>query len=189
MDSIASGPTCPDTTTREEALELIHRYGLQIRPEILKKIRLELPLKLNNIDNSVSGSVSELCHAAAKTAIQYGYTPLILTTSLDCEAKEAGRMVASLAREIRTSGCPLPSPCALILGGETVVHLKGRGKGGAKSGNRSERRKGNIRIKRYGCSCHWFGRNGRPYGCSGRAGGRNNRSPFGKNGNRYRTRT
>ena len=130
MDSIASGPTCPDTTTREEALELIHRYGLRIRPEILEKIRQEQPFKLNNIDNSVSGSVSELCHAAAKAAAQYGYTPLIVTTSLDCEAKEAGKMIASIAREIRTSECPLPSPCAVILGGETIVHLKGKGKGG-----------------------------------------------------------
>ena len=130
MDSIASGPTCPDTTTKEQALELIHRYGLRIRPEILEKIRQEQPFKLNNIDNSVSGSVSELCHAAAKAAAQYGYTPLIVTTSLDCEAKEAGKMIASIAREIRTSECPLPSPCAVILGGETIVHLKGKGKGG-----------------------------------------------------------
>ena len=130
MDSIASGPTCQDTTTKEQALELIRRYGMQIRPEILEIIRQEKPFKLNNIDNSVSGSVSELCLAAAKAAAEYGYTPMIVTTSLDCEAKEAGRMIASIAREIRTSKCPLPSPCALILGGETIVHLKGKGKGG-----------------------------------------------------------
>lgn len=130
MDSIASGPTCQDKTTKEEAIELIQRYQLRIRNEILEKIRLELPLKLNNAENSVSGSVSELCQSAAKTAIQLGYTPLVLTTSLDCEAQEAGKMIASVAREIRTSGLPLPPPCALIFGGETVVHLKGNGKGG-----------------------------------------------------------
>ena len=39
-------------------------------------------------------------------------------------------MLASIAQEIRRSASPLSAPCAVIMGGETVVHLHGKGKGG-----------------------------------------------------------
>jgi hydroxypyruvate reductase len=55
---------------------------------------------------------------------------MLLSTTLDCEAREAGTFIASVAREIRTSGNPIDPPCAVIVGGETVVHLRGKGKGG-----------------------------------------------------------
>ena len=53
-----------------------------------------------------------------------------LNSTLNCEAREAGAFLASLAREVRASGRPVGAPCALILGGETVVRLTGRGRGG-----------------------------------------------------------
>jgi hydroxypyruvate reductase len=59
-----------------------------------------------------------------------GYAPLLMTTTLDCEAREAGAFIAALAREVSASGKPAQPPCALIFGGETVVRLRGSGKGG-----------------------------------------------------------
>src|SRR5699024_3492703 len=59
-----------------------------------------------------------------------GYTPLVLTTMLDCEAKEAGRFLGSIAKTLEKGEGPCKGPCAIICGGETIVHLTGSGKGG-----------------------------------------------------------
>ncbi len=78
----------------------------------------------------ITGSVTALCRAAEKEIAALGYAPLLLTTTLNCEAREAGALIASVAKEIRSSGNPLKPPCALLAGGETIVRLKGKGKGG-----------------------------------------------------------
>ena len=49
---------------------------------------------------------------------------------LDCEAKEAGKFLSSIAKTIQKDGLPLKPPCAIICGGETIVHITGKGKGG-----------------------------------------------------------
>ncbi len=68
--------------------------------------------------------------AAAQQARELGYTPLILSSSVQGEAREIARMHAAIAREIRESGLPLPSPVCVLTGGETTVTLRGNGKGG-----------------------------------------------------------
>ena len=64
----------------------------------------------------ITGSVTQLCADAARAAEQLGYTPLVLTNMLDCEAREAGRFLASIAKTIRKDGLPLSSPCAILCG-------------------------------------------------------------------------
>ena len=130
LDAIASGPAWPDASTAEETLATLKKYGLSFRPGLMELFGQETPKALDNVTAVVTGSVSTLCAAAESAAAVRGYAPLVLTTTLDCEAREAGALLASLAREVRSSGRPAPAPCALILGGETVVRLTGRGKGG-----------------------------------------------------------
>ena len=130
LDAIASGPAWPDASTAEETLATLKKYGLSFRPGLMELFGQETPKALDNVTAVVTGSVSTLCAAAESAAAARGYAPLVLTTTLDCEAREAGALLASLAREVRSSGRPAPAPCALILGGETVVRLTGRGKGG-----------------------------------------------------------
>ena len=130
LDAIASGPAWPDASTAEETLATLKKYGLSFRPGLMELFGQETPKALDNVTAVVTGSVSALCAAAESAAAARGYAPLVLTTTLDCEAREAGALLASLAREVRSSGRPAPAPCALILGGETVVRLTGRGKGG-----------------------------------------------------------
>ena len=74
--------------------------------------------------------VSHLCRAAADEARRRGFPPLLLTTSYDGEARELGRLFGSVAREIVRSGHPVAPPCAVIVGGESVVHVRGGGRGG-----------------------------------------------------------
>ncbi len=126
LDMIASGPAYPDKSTCEEAVGIIEKYGLKLSDAALECIRTETPKKIDNVSTLVTGSVSELCSAAADACRALGYEPEILTDCISCEAAEAGPMLASAVKEnINTE-----KSLAFIIGGETVVHIKGSGKGG-----------------------------------------------------------
>ncbi|MBQ4265188.1 MAG: glycerate kinase [Clostridia bacterium] len=130
LDAIASGPAVPDSSTCEDAARIIAKYGLRIADHLKPLLATETPKALSGVTTLITGNVTALCSAAAEGARALGYTPLVLTTTLACEAREAGSMLASIAQEIRRSASPLSAPCAVIMGGETVVHLHGKGKGG-----------------------------------------------------------
>lgn len=126
LDMIASGPAYPDGSTCAEALALVKKYGWQFSDEAMAALAVETPKSLDNVTTVVTGSVSELCRAAADQAQALGYESQILTDVLDCEAREAGYFLGALARsQSRRKGKK-----AFLAGGETVVHLKGQGKGG-----------------------------------------------------------
>ena len=129
-DSIASGPACADASTSEEAFAVVKKYGLKLTDEMKIQLAKETPKSLSNVTMEITGSVTQLCEDAAKTAESLGYKPLILTNMLDCEAKEAGKFLASIAKTVQKDGLPLKAPCAIICGGETIVHITGKGKGG-----------------------------------------------------------
>lgn len=130
LDSIASGPACPDASTSEDALRVVEKYGLALRPRLTEALRRETPKELDNATAVAAGSVASLCAAAGRAAAALGYAPLLLTSTLSCTAREAGAFLAAVAREVRASGRPIASPCAVIAGGETVVHVTGKGRGG-----------------------------------------------------------
>ncbi|MGN0136891.1 DUF4147 domain-containing protein [Anaerotignum sp.] len=129
-DSIASGPACADTSTSKEAFDIVKKYNLQLTAEMRTQLAKETPKSLSNVTMEITGSVTQLCQDAASTAKQLGYTPMILTNMLDCEAKEAGKFLASIAKTIQKDGLPIKPPCAIICGGETIVRITGKGKGG-----------------------------------------------------------
>jgi len=129
LDSIASGPAYPDSSTSSQALKIVEKYNLRISERILDALKTETPKEINNCETVITGSVSELCSAASKAAKDLGYQTVLLTSTLDCDAREAGRFMASIGREIR-NGNGLRTPVAVIAGGETVVRVRGAGKGG-----------------------------------------------------------
>lgn len=126
LDSIASGPAYPDHSTCAEALAVVEKYHLQLSSEALALLAQETPKKLHNVETHINGSVRELCAAAAFAAEKLGYKPVYLTDQLSCEAREAGRFLANILRSHAADGKSL----AFIAGGETVVHLTGKGLGG-----------------------------------------------------------
>jgi glycerate 2-kinase len=130
QDTIASGPAFPDSTTCEEALAVIKKYQIVISSEALDTLKRETPKHLDNVTTKIIGNLSLACKAAAQTAGNLGYNTAIATTTLDCEAREAGAFLSAVAREIISRDRPLPKPCAIIAGGETIVHVKGKGVGG-----------------------------------------------------------
>lgn len=130
LDAIASGPTYPDSSTAQQARRILQRYDIEPTPGMEAILAIETPEALSNISSHIIGNVQLLCRSAKEKAEELGYASTVLTTTLDCEARDAGAFFAAIARQIRTSGEPFQAPCAIIAGGETVVHLKGTGKGG-----------------------------------------------------------
>ena len=126
LDMIASGPACPDTSTCVQAMAIVEKYGLKLSQRALALLEQETPKELANVTTQINGSVKELCAAAGKSCESLGYTPIMLTDQLDCQAREAGAFLASVAKTHAGSGKKL----AFIAGGETVVHLTGKGLGG-----------------------------------------------------------
>ncbi len=125
-DTIASGPASPDRTTCADAAAVAEKYALPLTAEMKRLLQAETPKVLHNVETVVAGSVRTLCTAASEACRRLGYTPCLLTDQLCCEAREAGSFLASIARSHQDSAVSL----AFLAGGETVVHLRGRGRGG-----------------------------------------------------------
>ena len=117
LDMIASGPAVPDTSTCAQALAIAEKYHLQLSAQAKALLAQETPKVLDRVATQITGSVRELCSAAASAC---------LTDRLCCEAREAGSFLGSIARTHAGQGKKL----AFLAGGETVVHLTGTGLGG-----------------------------------------------------------
>ena len=151
LDMIASGPTAPDSSTCEEALEIVRKYRLRVPQDVISCLERETPGELRHVTSHVIGSVGQLCQAAAEKCRELGYEVQILTDRMCCEAREAGSLFSAIARSslapgeraaiagsspaseerVGIAGSSLASgKRAYIAGGECVVHLQGNGLGG-----------------------------------------------------------
>lgn len=126
LDMIASGPAYPDSSTCGKTVEIAQRYSLDLSEKAQELLRTETPKSLDNVTTFITGSVKQLCASAMETARELGYESIFLSASLDCEARDAGSFLASIARDHQDTEKSL----AFIAGGETVVHLTGHGLGG-----------------------------------------------------------
>ena len=126
LDMIASGPAVPDSSTGEQAIAIARKYRLPLSKEAFACLTQETPKALNNVTTQITGSVRELSKAAVDACRTLGYTPVLLTDHLCCEAREAGSFLGSIARTHAGQRQKL----AFIAGGETIVHLTGNGSGG-----------------------------------------------------------
>jgi glycerate 2-kinase len=143
LDTIASGPTVPDNTTFKEAQGIINKYNLADRIPDSIRARIESGVR-GDIDdtpkygdrifkkthNLIVGSNLIALKAIEKKARAMNYHTLILSSSIEGEAREAAKVLAAITKEITNSGHPLRSPACIISGGETTVTIRGKGKGG-----------------------------------------------------------
>ena len=126
LDMIASGPAAVDVSTCEDALAIAKKYNLKLSNAAMECLNKETPKVLDNVRSQIIGSVRELCRAAAQEAEKLGYESVYLTDLLACEARDAGSFLASVLRSHAADG----KKVAYLAGGETVVHLTGKGLGG-----------------------------------------------------------
>ncbi|MCI9329677.1 MAG: glycerate kinase [Ruminococcus sp.] len=126
LDMIASGPAYPDSTTCAQAAAVAEKYQLRLSERAREMLGQETPKSLDNVETVITGSVRDLCKAAADVCRELGYEPEVLTDQLSCEAREAGAFLGAIAKSHQDSEKSL----AFLAGGETVVHLTGTGMGG-----------------------------------------------------------
>ncbi|MEM1539018.1 MAG: glycerate kinase [Candidatus Bathyarchaeia archaeon] len=143
LDFIASGPTVPDSTTFSDAIKVLKKYGLwEEAPESVRKVLLDGERGLiqetpkagdevfRKVFNVIIGNNRLVSQAACKALKSEGLNAVLLTSLLEGEARHAGIMLASVAREILVSGNPAPRPAGIVAGGETTVTVIGDGLGG-----------------------------------------------------------
>jgi hydroxypyruvate reductase len=143
LDVIGSGPTVPDPSTFEEAWEILKKYELlnEISPSIQNYLQLgkkgkkeETPkpgeVAFEKVYNHLIGSNILALRAAEKEAKSLGFNTLILSSSIVGETREAALFHSAIAKEVISSGNPIPKPACLLSGGETTVTIKGNGLGG-----------------------------------------------------------
>ena len=126
LDMIASGPAYPDSSSAEDARNIVKKYHLTLTEEMQELLHRETPKTLNNVETHITGSVRQLCAAAETVCQELGYETVLLSDSLCCTARDAGSFLGSIARCHGNSGRKL----AFLAGGETVVQLTGNGLGG-----------------------------------------------------------
>jgi hydroxypyruvate reductase len=137
---VASGPTVPDTGSRADALASIAAYGMKLPDAVMAHINstaADAPLPNdprfagNEVHLIASAGVS--LEAAAAEARRQGIEAVILSDSIEGEAREVGGVHAAIAREVATRNRPFQKPVLILSGGETTVTLRAKGKGGRNS--------------------------------------------------------
>jgi glycerate 2-kinase len=134
---IASGPTTPDTTTLADAKAVLQRYGIVPPPSVQARLddsTSETPKPgdpaFARSETRIIAAPQASLEAAADVASRAGYRPLILGDAIEGEAREVGKAMAGIARQVAVHRQPVPAPCVLISGGETTVTVGGAGRGG-----------------------------------------------------------
>ena len=137
LATIASGPTVADPTTFAEARAILAKYGITGPSAVLRHLDggMEETLKpgdprLAHARTAVIATPQMSLEAAAAVARNAGIEPLILGDGIEGEAREVGRVMAGITRQVLRHGQPAPAPCVLLSGGETTVTVRGSGRGG-----------------------------------------------------------
>jgi hydroxypyruvate reductase len=143
LDVIGSGLTAPDPSTFSQAIQILEKraawpqIATEIREHLEKGARGEIAETpkpgdgvFENVSNVVVGSSRQALEAAAEEANRRGYRPLILSSRIQGEAREAARLHADILWEAITSGHPVHPPACILSGGETIVTVRGSGTGG-----------------------------------------------------------
>ena len=143
LSSIGSGPTVPDPSTFQDAHRILRSYDLWKCIPPSARIHLQLGLRgqvretpkpgeavFRRIFHCMLGDNELTAECLTKKANAMGLQSLILTTTLLGEAREAGKLVGAIAREIHFHSRPIRRPACLIWGGELTVTVRGPGKGG-----------------------------------------------------------
>ena len=143
LNVIASGPAVPDTSTFADAEGVFRKYSIwdRVPPSVQHHIQHGLDGTVQDTPKSgdvifqrcyskLVGTNIQALMAASKAAQRWGYHPLILSSSIEGEAREAAKVLTAVAKEVRRSENPVSAPGCVLCGGETTVTLQGDGKGG-----------------------------------------------------------
>jgi hydroxypyruvate reductase len=134
---IGSGPTVGDPTTCADALSILDRYRIALKPEVREAlssgrgetVKPDDP-RLRGVQTHLIATPQMALEAAAEVARAHGVQPLILSDRIEGEARDVGKVLAGIAQQVAAHGQPARAPCVLLSGGETTVTVRGDGSGG-----------------------------------------------------------
>jgi glycerate 2-kinase len=134
---IGSGPTVADPSTCADALAILRRYAIEVSAQVSEILESGGGETLKPGDARLQGAQTRIIatpqmalEAAAEVANRAGVAALILSDSIEGEAREVGKVMAAIARQVAAHGEPCAAPCVLLSGGETTVTVHGEGRGG-----------------------------------------------------------
>ncbi|MGI9421323.1 MAG: glycerate kinase type-2 family protein [Geminicoccaceae bacterium] len=134
---VGSGPTVPDPTTFEDALDIVSRFGIAKPKSVIDHLRAgrdETPKpddpRLADAETHLIATPQASLEAAVAIALDNGIRPVVLGDSIEGEARDVAKVMAGIARQVRRHAQPAMPPCVLLSGGETTVTVKGKGRGG-----------------------------------------------------------
>jgi glycerate 2-kinase len=137
---VSSGPTIPDAESRIDALNYISTYGINLPQSVMAHLdspAADAPLasdfRFAGNEVHIIASAAASLEAAAAEAGNQGIEAVILSDSIEGEAREIGAMHAAIAREVVIRDRPFKKPVVILSGGETSVTLRANGKGGRNS--------------------------------------------------------
>ncbi|HOI30299.1 MAG TPA: glycerate kinase [Melioribacteraceae bacterium] len=143
LEAISGGVTSPDPSTFEDAYNVLNKYNItksipeRIHTYITNGIKGLIPetvkpgnIIFKNVTNIILGNNKEALKNARDRAVSLGYNTIIYSEDLQGEAREIGKLFASIAKEIHGDGNPVPAPACVLIGGETTVTIRGKGSGG-----------------------------------------------------------
>lgn len=143
LDVIASGPTVPDSSTFDDAEQILKGYDIwdQLAPTVRNHLEKGISGQIEDTPKSdnaafqkcsqvLVGTNLQALEAAGQEAQQLGYLPLILSSKVEGEAREVAKFYTAIAKEILSSENPMEPPVCVLAGGETTVTLTGEGRGG-----------------------------------------------------------
>jgi glycerate 2-kinase len=129
LATIGSGPTVPDPSTVQEAIDVLNHFGIPVPPALHETPKPGDPA-FRHVKNLIIGSNRLALDAAAKKAKELGYRTLLLSTFIEGETREVAKVHAAIAKEVLANGRPVRRPACILSGGETTVTIRGKGKGG-----------------------------------------------------------
>jgi len=143
LNVIASGPAVPDTSTFGDTRNAFSKYDIWHKLPQSVQTHIQRGLAGDIADTPKAGdAVFQRCYselvgtniqaliAAKKEARRKGYQSIILSSTVEGEAREVVKMFVAFAKEVRNSANPLAAPACILCGGETTVTIRGNGKGG-----------------------------------------------------------
>jgi len=137
VHDIASGPTVADPTSCADALAIVDRYEIDLPPQaraILCNSHNETPKpddpRLARVETHLIATPQMALEAAAEFAARHAVPAHILSDAIEGEAREVGKVMAAIARQVARGNQPFGTPCVILSGGETTVTVRGAGRGG-----------------------------------------------------------
>jgi hydroxypyruvate reductase len=137
LADIASGPTVADPSTCADALRVVRRYELKLPAAVEKLLASGAGESVKPGDPRLAGSAARIIaapqlalEAAAAVARTHGFAAYILGDAIEGEARDVGKVMAAVARQVAERSQPFSAPCVLLSGGETTVTVRGQGRGG-----------------------------------------------------------